>query len=59
MNFYRFCLEGTGERLLNAVKNSLNGVQFFECSSYQESTVFIHLQDFVLKFKQTLSKVFG
>ena len=58
MNFYRFCSEGTDERV-QLRKCLLQGfvVRFFESSSYRESSVFMNLQNFFLKFKQNPSKI--
>ena len=38
---------------LNVIKKGLFGVQFFECPSYRESTVFINLQNFFLNLSKT------
>ena len=35
----------------NVFSKDLCGVRFFKCSSYQESTVFMNLQNFLLKYK--------
>ena len=41
----------------NAFYMGLYGTWFFECSSYQEPTVFVNLQKFWLKFKYNPSKL--
>ena len=52
-----FCAEGRSEgSLISEMSLSLYGVQFFECSSYGESTVLINFQNFLLNFKQNPSK---
>ena len=41
----------------NVFNKSLHGLQFYECSSYQDSTVFMNLQNFYLKFRYNPSKI--
>ena len=47
-----FCTEGSSEGTLISEMSSqtLYGVQYFKSSSYQESTMFINFQNFLLKF---------
>ena len=53
---YRFCAEGTGQRV--RFEKAITRNWFSVCLGHRESTVFMNLEKILFKFKWNFSKIF-